>query len=318
MKHLLGTATLVVCTAAVAAAGAPGIAPGAIGLATLQQQIAAKPVKSTHRVMLPAAQTPAAKQSRDLDSANAASLAALTAVRNAPLTTLDPKTLAAMPCYRAIQTVDNQPSGSATLQPTQNLLVAGCFGDAPPATVTVRHDERNLSWQAAVIQRGPGYIYARMPDVTGVADGPASVTVGLADGSPSRVFRARFVAKRQTYELSPAEYGAAIRSTSGVPEVCSFQSCYWDGTMSPNDGAYWVDRSAPTLSEHRFAARTPGYQVVGYLVSLVQGSVADGGVGADGSTVVRFGTEPQPAGRHVSLLRFDRFYVDGPAGLPPK
>ena len=322
MKSALATLVLLAPHGMAALAAEPaapvrplGPLPAAVARLPLTQ-VAPRFVRKTLR---PEADRPSARMARELEEANAIAASRLSALKGAlpaPAPSLDAGLAGAMPCHQRIAAVDNQPGGGFRLQPGQNLLVTGCFGAAAATSVVVRHEGSGQVWNAQVIQAGPQFVYAHLADVTGVADGPVQLSVAFANATVSNTVRGTFVARRQTYEVHSTGYTFAARIASGVPEVCSFQSCYWDSPgQSPN--RVYVQRNAPTLSEHRFSALKPGYQVVGYLVSLLRGTVADGGWGADGSVVVRFGTEAV-GNDHVSDLLFDRLFVEGPAGLPPR
>ncbi len=187
------------------------------------------------------------KLKSDLATANAAARAGLSRLKTQaiakPPTQEQKLGLAAhaagvdQPCDRTLFNVEGA-AANFTIQPGQLILLNGCFKGSSNAEVRISGNFPPYGYLLLGIQdRGDGYFYGQMPDVTGVPDQPVSISIRfLSDGFTTSPRNGFFYAKRQTWEVYVDDRvcrGLRTGANKGTPIVDDWS----DGPLCVTRGA---------------------------------------------------------------------------------
>ena len=256
----------------------------------------------------------ATKLKADLDAANAAARAGLSKLRVLAVPTpvskeQNLKNAARQagvdkPCDRTLFNVEGAAS-NFTIQPGQVVLLNGCFKGSSSAEVRIEGGSLPGGVLLLEVQdRGDGYFYGKVPDVTGVPDQPVSVVVRFfSDGFRTTPRNGSFYAKRQTWDTYVDDQVCPNFRVNERPPIVNVSG---DGplcTAASHPVAGGVDRWASR-------AREQGYRITKFWWKAYTDAVPTAVRGTDDGSV----EVVHPGDTWYGAYRIK---VEGPAGLRP-
>jgi hypothetical protein len=255
-----------------------------------------------------------AKLRSDLLTANAAAQAALSRLRSQavakPPTQEQKLALAAhqagvdKPCDRTLFNVEGA-AANFTIQPGQLVLLNGCFRGSSNAEVRIEGGSLPGGVLLLEVQeRGDGYFYGKVPDVTGVPDQPVSVVVRFfSDGFRTAPRNGSFYAKRQTWDTYVDDQVCPNFRVNERPPIVNISG---DGplcTSASHPVAGGVDRWSSR-------AREQGYRITKFWWKAYTDAVPTAVRGTDDGSI----EVVHPGDSWYGAYRVK---VEGPAGLRP-
>lgn len=196
MKTWISTVAI---TAVAVVVGLPGQMTAAQRGATLRKPAVASAASAAHEATammaaLPSEQWPSQRFTADRLEANQRAATARRALEQVHAD-------ASLPCTDAIEPAhDREADGGVTLRPGQELVLRGCFGDAPGQALLrgVAGEELPLT----LLAWAPNMVHLRLPDFTGVPDrDTAWLRLRRADGVDLGMWPTRFRARRALHAL---------------------------------------------------------------------------------------------------------------------